>query len=49
MALSNYRVEKLNRLMVRMVSAELAGRNNEPAPEDILRTVGRPPKSGRQD
>jgi von Willebrand factor type A domain len=44
-----YRVEKLNRLMSRMIGGELSGRRNEPRAEDVLRTMGRPPRSGRQD
>jgi hypothetical protein len=41
-------VEKLNRLMVRMISAELAGKRLDANPEEILRTVGRPPRASRQ-
>ena len=40
-----YRVERQASLMVRMVASELSGRRLEPAPEDILRTVGTPPKT----
>lgn len=44
-----YHVEKLNRLIIRMISAELGGRHTDPEPQDIVRTVGKPPRSGRQD
>jgi hypothetical protein len=37
-----YHVERLNRLMVRMITSELSGRRIDPQPGDILRTVGRP-------
>jgi hypothetical protein len=30
--------------MVRMIASELLGRRLEPAAEDIVRTVGNPPK-----
>jgi hypothetical protein len=39
-----YRVERQASLMVRMVTSELSGRHLEPAAEEILRTVGTPPK-----
>jgi hypothetical protein len=35
-----YRVEHLNKLMIRLIASELAGRRLEPDPADILRTVG---------
>lgn len=44
-----YRVEKLNRLMTRMIAGELSGRRTEPDPTDVLRTVGTPPRQGRPD
>lgn len=44
-----YRVEMLDRLMIRVLAGELAGRRNEPDPKDVLRTVGKPPRSGQQD
>lgn len=37
-----YSVQKLDRMMARMVEAELRGRRVDPLPEEILRTVGRP-------
>jgi hypothetical protein len=39
-----YHVERQGKLMVRMVASELSGRRLEPAPEDIIRTVGKPPQ-----
>ena len=39
-----YHVERQGRLMVRMVASELLGRRLEPSPEEIIRTVGNPPK-----
>jgi hypothetical protein len=36
-----YQVERLERLMIRMISSELAGRRIDPAPTDVLRSVGR--------
>jgi hypothetical protein len=39
----SYRVERQGPLMVRMVASELSGRRLEPAPEEIIRTVGSPP------
>jgi len=39
-----YRVERQGKLMVRMVASELSGRRLDPAPDDIIRTVGTPPK-----
>jgi hypothetical protein len=36
-----YQVERLERLLVRMIASELAGRRLEPEPSDIVRTVGR--------
>jgi hypothetical protein len=44
----HYHVEKLNKLMVRMIAAELAGKRLEPDPKDILRTVGKPIATARQ-
>jgi hypothetical protein len=44
-----YHVEKLNQLMVRMIAGELSGKRTDPEPKSILRTVGAPPKRGRQD
>ncbi len=38
-----YHVERQGKLMVRMVAGELSGRRLEPAPDDIIRTVGSPP------
>jgi hypothetical protein len=43
-----YHVERQGRLMVRMVAGELSGRRLDPSPEDIIRTVGNPPKSKGQ-
>jgi hypothetical protein len=43
-----FHVERLNRLLVRMISAELEGRHLEPRPDEILRTVGNPPETGRK-
>lgn len=40
--LTNYRVEKLERLMVRMIASELAGKRIAAAPNDVVRTVGQP-------
>ena len=40
--LNNYHVERLDRLMVRMIASELAGRLIRPEPNDIVRTVGKP-------
>jgi hypothetical protein len=37
-----YHVERLDRLMVRMIAGEIAGRRIDPEAHDILRTVGRP-------
>jgi hypothetical protein len=39
-----YHVERQASLMVRMIASELLGRRLEPAAEDIVRTVGNPPK-----
>jgi hypothetical protein len=36
-----YNVEKLDKMMVRMIEAELRGKRVEPQKEDIVRTVGR--------
>jgi hypothetical protein len=43
-----YHVQRLDRLMIRMIADELSGRRVEPAPADILRTVGSPPRVQRQ-
>jgi hypothetical protein len=43
-----YHVERQGRLMVRMVASALSGRRLDPAPEDIIRTVGNPPKTNGQ-
>jgi hypothetical protein len=40
--LTNYHVERLDRLMVRLITAELLGKPVRPAPNDIVRTVGKP-------
>jgi hypothetical protein len=40
--LNNYHVEKLNKLMIRMIASELAGKRIAPERGDILRTVGKP-------
>jgi hypothetical protein len=45
----HYHVEKLNALMVRMIAGELSGKRLDPDPKDVIRTVGQPPKRGRQD
>ena len=37
-----YHVQKLDKLITRMIESELAGRRIEPEPGDIVRTVGRP-------
>jgi hypothetical protein len=37
-----YNVQKLDKMMARMIEAELRGRRVDPAPQDIIRTVGRP-------
>lgn len=39
-----YHVERQGALMVRMIASELLGRRLAPAAEDIIRTVGNPPK-----
>lgn len=36
-----YQVERLDRLMIRTIAGELAGRRLEPEPSDVIRTVGR--------
>src|SRR5262249_28092681 len=36
-----YQVEKLEKLMIRMISTELSGQEIPAAPKDIIRTVGR--------
>jgi hypothetical protein len=38
-----YHVQRLDQLMVRMISGELAGRRLEPAADEIIRRVGEPP------
>jgi hypothetical protein len=43
-----YRVQRLDRLMVRMIADELSGRRTEPAPDEVLRTVGNPPRTKGQ-
>jgi hypothetical protein len=43
-----YHVERLDRLMVRMIASELAGKRIEPRAAEILRRVGRPINSGRR-
>ena len=43
-----YHVERQGRLMVRMVASELSGRRLDPNAEDIIRTVGNPPKAKGQ-
>jgi hypothetical protein len=43
-----YQVEKLNRLMARMIAGELAGRRLEAEPKDVLRAVGAPPRQDPQ-
>jgi hypothetical protein len=40
--LTNYHVERLDKLMIRMIAGELAGKRIAPEPNDILRSVGRP-------
>ena len=40
--LTNYHVEHLDRLMIRLITGELAGKRLPPAPNDIVRTVGKP-------
>jgi hypothetical protein len=37
-----YKVERLERLMIRMIATELAGRRIEPEPKHVLRLVGKP-------
>ncbi len=43
-----YHVERQGSLMVRMIASELLGRRLEPAPDEIIRTVGNPPKTQGQ-
>jgi hypothetical protein len=43
-----YQVQRLDRLLVRMVAGELAGRHLDPLPDEILRTVGNPPRTNGQ-
>jgi hypothetical protein len=43
-----YHVERLNKLLVRLIAGEVAGRPIEPQADDILRTVGNPQKAGQQ-
>jgi hypothetical protein len=38
-----YHVQKLDRMMIRMISSELSGKRISPEPKEILRTVGKPP------
>jgi hypothetical protein len=40
--LTNYHVERLDRLMIRMIASELTGKRTAPEPNDIIRTVGQP-------
>lgn len=40
--LTNHHVERLNRLMVRLIAGELSGKPVPPASNDIVRTVGKP-------
>jgi hypothetical protein len=40
--LTNYHVERLDRLMIRLIAGELTGKRVPPAPNDIVRTVGKP-------
>ena len=42
-----YHVERLNRLLVRMIAGELAGQRIEPEPGEILRSVGLVKKAGQ--
>lgn len=44
-----YHVEKLNGLMTRMIAGELTGLRTDPDSKSIIRTVGQPPKPGRQE
>jgi hypothetical protein len=37
-----YNVQKLDKMMVRMIAAELSGKHVDPPPADIVRVVGRP-------
>ena len=37
-----YHVQKLDRLMIRMITSELAGRRLDPERDEIMRTVGKP-------
>jgi hypothetical protein len=37
-----YHVQRLDRLMIRMIASELSGKRIEPEPGQILRTVGKP-------
>jgi hypothetical protein len=43
-----YHVQRLDRLMIRMIADELSGRRLEPTREEILRTVGSPPRMNGQ-
>jgi Mg-chelatase subunit ChlD len=40
--LTNYHVERLDRLMIRMIAGELTGHRVAPGANDIVRTVGQP-------
>jgi hypothetical protein len=36
-----YQVQRLDKMMIRMIASELSGRRIEPEPKDVLRTVGK--------
>jgi len=42
--LTNYHVERLDKLMIRLIASELAGKRIPPERGDILRSVGKPPQ-----
>jgi hypothetical protein len=41
-------VQRLDRLMIRMIADELSGRRVQPTPEEIVLTVGRPPRTNER-
>jgi hypothetical protein len=40
-----YKVQRLDRLMIRMIAGELSGQRLEPQRDEVIRTVGNPPRA----
>lgn len=46
--ITDYHVQRLDQMMIRMIAGELAGQRIDPKPDEIIRTVGKPRSAAGQ-